>query len=253
MSPRAMTPPRRASGLPLLLAGAALLLGGCRGQISSTPPIHLNQNMDFQEKFEAQEANPFFADRRANRIPVAGTVARGFLNEDAGFYAGRTAGGGEVATSPVAVTRELLLRGQQRYNIYCAVCHGRAGDGQGIIMTGGYGYTPAPSYHEERLRAVTDGYLFNVITNGVRSMPGYAQQVPVADRWAITAYIRALQRSQAASATDLPADVLRQIEQTQNANIEQGSKGQPVVAAPGGGAPSSPAGPATGGADSTGT
>ncbi len=225
--------------LTLALA-AVLALSGCRGMVSEAPPIHPNLNMDFQEKFNPQEANPYFADGRAMRVPVAGTIARGFLRDDAGIYQGRTAGGAFLPTTPVPVTRELLLRGQQRYNIYCSVCHGKAGNGQGIIMTGGYGYTPAPSYHDDRLRSVEDGYLYNVITNGVRSMPGYAQQIAVGDRWAIVSYIRALQRSQNAERGDLPADVLRQIEQAQSANMGGGSTG----AAPGAPAPN-PGGPVT--------
>ena len=208
-----------------LFAAAVLALSGCRGMVSDQPPIHPNLNMDFQEKFEPQEANPYFADGRAMRVPVAGTIARGFLRDDAALYQGQTASGGFLPDMPVPLTRELLLRGQQRYNIYCSVCHGKAGNGKGIIMTGGYGYTPAPSYHEDRLRNVEDGYIFNVITNGVRSMPGYAQQIPVADRWAIVSYIRALQRSQNAERGDLPADVLREIEQTQSANMSGGSTG----------------------------
>jgi mono/diheme cytochrome c family protein len=219
---------------PLNFAAAALALlalAGCRGMESSRPPVHIVPNMDWQEKFDPQEANPFFADGRAMRMPVAGTVARGFLRADDAFNTGRS-GAAFVTTNPAPLTRELLLRGQQRYNIYCAVCHGKAGDGQGIIMTGQYGYTPAPSYHEERLRAVEDGYIFQVISNGVRSMPGYAQQVPVADRWAITAYIRALQRSQNAGAADVPAAVRAEIEQVQSANMAGGNQGTAAAPAP---------------------
>lgn len=194
------------SAIKLILL-AALVLGGCRGMDSDEPPIHLNLNMDYQERFDPQEANPFFADNRSMRPLVPGTVARGTLREDVAFFEGRTAGGGFVGRMPVPTTRELLERGQERYNIYCAVCHGEAGDGQGIISTGGYGYTPATSYHDDRLRQAPDGYLYDVISNGVRTMPPYGHQVQPADRWAIVAYIRALQRSQYASAEDVPADV----------------------------------------------
>jgi mono/diheme cytochrome c family protein len=202
-----------------------LLLAGCRGTISDEPPIHLNLNMDYQNKFDPQEANPFFSDGRAMRPPVPGTVARGFLKEDTGFYLGRTEGGAYVQTLPIPVTMDAVQRGQQRYNIYCAVCHGGSGDGQGIIMTGGYGYTPAPSYHDDRLRGESDGYLYDVITNGVRNMPGYAQQIPVADRWAIVAYVRALQRSQNATDADIPASARASIEQGSTANIGGGRTG----------------------------
>ena len=196
-----------------LLGG--MILGGCRGGVSGEPPIHLNQNMDYQERFDAQEPNPFFADGRAMREPVPGTVARGMLKDDTRFFLGRETDGTFVATMPVAVTQALLERGQERYNIYCAVCHDEAGDGQGIIMTGNYGYTPAPSYHDPTVaaRMAADGYVYDAIANGVRTMPGYAQQIPVADRWAITAYIRALQRSQNAGVEDVPTSELAGLQQ----------------------------------------
>lgn len=196
----------------VLLGG--MILAGCRGSVSEKPPIHLNPNMDAQERFEAQEANPFFADGRAMRQPVPGTVARGMLKEDTRFFLGREADGKYVSTMPIEAT-PLYDRGRERYNIYCAVCHDLAGSGKGIIMTGNYGYTPAPSYHDPVVadRMADDGYVFDVISNGVRTMPGYAQQIPVIDRWAITAYIRALQRSQNATAEDVPASVLADIQQ----------------------------------------
>jgi mono/diheme cytochrome c family protein len=188
--------------LAVLLLGLAL--AGCKGTTFDEPPVHVNPNMDFQQRFDPQEENPFFADHRAMRPVVAGTVARGFLNADTRFFLGREADGTLVSALPVPVTRALLTRGQERYNIYCAPCHGEAGDGRGIIMTGNYGYVPAPTYHNADLIAQPDGHYYDVILNGVRSMPSYAQQVPVADRWAIVAYIRALQRSQNAALTDIP-------------------------------------------------
>lgn len=202
--------------LPLAL-GFALVLGGCRGMKSDETPIHPNLNMDFQEKFEAQEANPFFNDVQemrgaAMRQPVAGTVARGQLRttDNAPFEYGRTASGGYVGTIPMEVTEALVERGQERYEIFCSVCHGYTGDGQGVIMAGnggqGYGYTPAPTYHSDYLRDIEDGYLYTVIANGVRSMPSYGHEMPPADRWAVVAYIRALQRSQNATETDVPAE-----------------------------------------------
>lgn len=204
---------------------ALLVLAGCRGMQSDDPPIHPNLNMDFQERFDPQEANPFFEDNMAMRPPVPGTVARGLLLEDTEFYLGRTGTGEFVEEMPVPVTREMLLRGRERYDIFCAVCHGKAGDGQGIIMTGNYGYTPATNYHDERLREAPAGYLYDVITNGVRNMPSYAQQVPVADRWAIVTYIRALQRSQYATEDDIPPSVLARIEQGGSANIDAARTG----------------------------
>lgn len=185
----------------------ALLLAGCRGTQSDNPPFHMNLNMDFQPNFGPQEVNPFFEDNAAMRVPVPGTVPRGELRDSSALYQGRTEGGDYVSEIPIAVTRTVLERGQDRYDIYCSVCHGKTGAGNGIIMRGDYGYTPASSYHIDRLRNAPDGYLYDVIANGVRNMPAYGQKIPVMDRWAIVAYIRALQRSQNASPNDLPADV----------------------------------------------
>lgn len=177
------------------------------------PPVHLNRNMDFQERFDPQEANTFFSDNRAMRPPVHGTVARGGLREDFTYHYGRTERGDFVEHIPVTVTRDFLVRGRERYAIFCTLCHGAVGDGQGIVTTGGFGYVPAPSYHIDRLRLEPDGYFFDVITNGVRTMPGYGQLVPVADRWAIVSYIRALQRSQNATEEDVPPEVLAGLQQ----------------------------------------
>lgn len=218
-------PPR-----PLLLAAAlgtaALGLAGCRGSTSAETPFHPNLNMDFSERFEEQEANPFFADESAMRQPVPGTVARGRLRTtaSAGVQLGRQAGGAYVARIPVPVDMAMLQRGQQRYDIYCSPCHGLAGDGRGIVMVGnagqGYGYTPAPSYHSDYLRGVPDGYVYEVITNGVRSMPSYAHEMPPADRWAVVSYVRALQRSQAASSSDVPEpERLRLATENPNVNV----------------------------------
>ena len=200
---------------------AALVLASCRGGEHGYTPIHLNLNMDYQERFDAQEANPFFADNRSMRTPVPGTVARGLLREDTRFYAGVNEDGSYVDELPVPTTLELLERGQRRYDIFCTPCHGAAGDGDGIITAGGYGYTPAPTYHSDRLREVSDGYLYDVITNGVRTMPAYDFQIPVADRWAIIAYLRALQRSQYAAQSDVPLSIRSEIQQ---------SAGQPAAA-----------------------
>lgn len=193
----------------VLLGG--MILAGCRGTLSDEPPVHPNLNMDFQGRFEAQEANAFFADGRAMRPPVPGTVARGMLKDDVRFFRGHEADGSYVRSIPIPITHDLVLRGRQRFNIYCAVCHGKAGDGKGIVMAGGYGFAQV-GYHNDRLRQIEDGYFFDVITNGIRTMPSYAQQIPVADRWAITAYIRALQRSQNATEGDIPPDVLTGIQ-----------------------------------------
>ena len=188
----------------LLVAAMVLVLAGCQGSLSEKTPLHFNQNMDIQERFEAQEANPFFADGRAMREPVRGTVARGFLKEDVVFWTGRNEDGSFVQDNPLTIDMALLERGKERYEVFCSVCHGLAGDGRGIIMTGGYGYTPAPSYHTDMLRAQPDGYIYDALTWGIRTMPGYGTQVKAKDRWAIVAYIRALERSQSASVSDVP-------------------------------------------------
>ncbi len=178
------------------LSGAALVFASCRGQISEKPPVHPNMNMDQQPRMEAQEVNEFFDDKRSMRQPVEGTVARGLQKTDKAYYEGVDANGEWIDEMPVAMTKELLYRGQERYDVYCSVCHGGTGDGNGIIMTGNYGYVPAPTYHQTRLREASDGELYSAIYNGVRTMPSYATQIKVEDRWAIVAYIRALQASQ---------------------------------------------------------
>lgn len=185
------------------LSGAALVFASCRGQISEKPPIHPNMNMDQQPRKEAQEVNEFFADKRSMRQPVEGTIARGLLKSDVAYYEGTDENGNWIADIPVSVTKELLYRGQERYDVYCSVCHGGTGDGNGIIMTGNYGYVPAPTYHQDRLREATDGEIYSAIYNGVRTMPSYATQIKVEDRWAIVAYIRALQASQNATEDQL--------------------------------------------------
>ncbi len=173
-----------------------LMLNGCRGMKSEKPPVHPNMNMDQQPRKEAQEVNNYFADGRSMRQPVDGTVARGFEKADLAYYEGIEENGDFVAEMPVDITKSLLYRGKDRYEVFCTPCHGITGDGRGIIMTGGYGYVPAPTYHQDRLREAPDGEIYSAIYNGVRNMPSYAHQIPVDDRWAIVAYIRALQASQ---------------------------------------------------------
>ncbi|MDR9417892.1 c-type cytochrome [Gracilimonas sp.] len=169
---------------------------GCQGQLSEKPPIHPNMNMDQQPRKEAQEVNNFFADGRSMRQPVEGTVARGLAKTDRAYYEGVDENGEFITEIPVDLTKSFLYRGKERYEIYCTPCHGQTGAGNGIIMEGGYGYVPAPSYHDQRVRDLSDGELYSAIYNGVRTMPSYATQIPVEDRWAIVAYIRALQESQ---------------------------------------------------------
>ncbi len=194
----------------LLVAAAACLaiavsLGCTRGRPSENTPIHLNSNMDRQQKYLPQSESRFFEDGMTMRKPVAGTIARGELHADDAYWRGRDAIDSVIAKIPVAVTMQLIERGQQRYNIYCAPCHSRIGDGRGIVVQ--RGMLPPPSFHEERLRKVGDGHIFDVITNGIRNMPSYKAQIPVEDRWAVVAYFRALQRSQNASLEDVPVEM----------------------------------------------
>lgn len=181
------------------LAGIVALgvsLSACQGQLSDKAPVHPNMNMDQQPRKEAQEQNNFFVDGRSMRAPVEGTIARGLAKTDAAFYEGIDEDGEFIDYIPVDLTKSFLYRGKERYEIFCTPCHGQTGAGDGIIMEGGYGYVPAPSYHQQRVRDLSDGELYSAIYNGVRTMPSYATQIPVEDRWAIVGYIRALQESQ---------------------------------------------------------
>ena len=171
---------------------------GCQGQPFSKPPIHIVPDMDHQPKYKAQGA--------AMRTAPAGTIARGALHDGDPIYTGREPGSDQpLAESPVAVTMEGLKRGQERFNIYCAVCHSRVGDGKGIMLQ--RGYVPPPSFHTEIIRNYPDGHIFNVITNGLRNMPAYGAQIPARDRWLIVNYLRVLERSQNAAAADVPTDI----------------------------------------------
>lgn len=166
--------------------------------------------MHDQPKVKPLRASAFFADGRASRPLPEGTVARGQLDDDGPFFTGK-ANGAYVRTSPVALTRPLLERGRERYDIYCSPCHDRVGNGGGMIVQ--RGFRRPPSLHEERLRQAALGYFFEIIGNGFRVMPSYAQQVPVADRWAIATYVRALQLSQTATLADVPAAERARLEQ----------------------------------------
>lgn len=188
----------------LVVLAMVAVLSGCQGEPSDKPPIHLNPNMDDQEKYKPYAASKFFADGAAMRVPPPGTIARGELHDDDPYYSGFLKDTICLAKAPVAATMPELTRGEERYDIYCSPCHGRIGDGRGIMVT--RGYPPPPSYHDDRLRGVPDGYIFNVITNGIRNMPSYRHQIPVDDRWAIVLYLRALQRSQHATLTDVPEE-----------------------------------------------
>jgi mono/diheme cytochrome c family protein len=162
-----------------------------------------------QPRHEPLERSEFFADGRASRPLVAGTVARGELREDEPLYTGKR-DGELVDEPPLEVDVLLLNRGQGRFNIFCSNCHGRLGDGEGMIVR--RGFTRPPTYHSDRLRGLPIGHFFDVMTNGFGRMPDYAEQISVRDRWAIAAYVRALQWSQYARLEDLDASDRQRLE-----------------------------------------
>lgn len=181
----------------VLAASFALLASGC------------DQAMSEQPKRAPLRASSFFADGRSSRLPVPGTVARGQLRLDEHLFRG-VSGGEFAATFPFDVTAKVLERGRERFDIFCAPCHDRAGTGRGMIVE--RGYRAPPSFHIDRLRRAPPGYLFDVMTRGFGAMPDYADQVPARDRWAIAAYIRALQASRDTPKEDIPPDELRKLE-----------------------------------------
>jgi mono/diheme cytochrome c family protein len=195
------------------LAVLALSLTACRGNPSEEPPIHLQQNMDFQERGDPQERNDFFADGRVMRPPVAGTVAHGLLKEDDHLWRGRLPSGQLADALPpgMELTPALLDRGQQRFDIYCQPCHGALGYGDGPATRRGGGFAVRPAnLHQQKLLPAPLGYLFDVASNGKGSMKGYAAQVPVEDRWAIAVWVRTLQVASQGQQTDVPEQVAGQ-------------------------------------------
>ena len=195
----------------LLVAGLLPALAGCR------------QDMHDQAKYEPFEASDLFDDGTSARTPVEGTVARGLLREDGRLYRGMEADGSFVVEMPVAVTAELVARGRQRFDIFCSPCHGRTGEGQGMIVS--RGFKQPESFHIDRLVNSQDGYFYDVITNGFGQMSSYASQVEPADRWAIVAYVRALQLSRRA-----PADMLSAAERQRLAAAAAPAAPEPAAA-----------------------
>ncbi len=189
---------------------ALLLLSACRGQPSDEAPFHLIPDMDHQPKFKAMSANPFFADGRAMRPLVEGTLAQGQLHADEAPFTGRDPGGNFLTRVPYAVDEKLLARGEERFNIFCSPCHDKTGSGAGLVIKHGY---PLPvNLAADHAKSLRDGEVFDIASNGVRNMPGYRTQIPAADRWAIVAWVRVLQRSQATKVDDVPADKKGSIE-----------------------------------------
>ncbi len=181
----------------LYLLFSFLLITGCR------------RDMFDQPRSKPLGASGFFSDGAASQPLPPNTVARGYLRDDEAFYRGAI-GTNLIIEFPFSITREILRRGQERFEIYCAACHGRTGDGNGVIVQRGF---PAPpSYHTERLRAAPVGHFYDVMTRGFGVMYSQASRVPPNDRWAIAAYIRALQLSQHAQPTDIPADQRAKLE-----------------------------------------
>jgi mono/diheme cytochrome c family protein len=187
----------RSLRLALGFALTAVVAAGCRQDMHDAP------------RYDPLESSDFFANGSAARPLVAGTVARGHLNEDAVLHTGKDAAGLPVAEFPFAISRADLDRGQERFNVYCAPCHGQTGEGNGMVVQ--RGYRQAQSMHIDRLRLAPVGYFYDVITNGFGVMPDYRGQIPVDDRWKIIAYVRALQLSRTGTAADVPADVMDQL------------------------------------------
>ena len=205
---------RRWATSAFCLLTSALLLVGCR------------QKMSYQPKYDPLEPSDFFADGMSARPRIAGTVARGELVSNPFMETGKI-GGVDGDGFPFPVTEAVVNRGQERFNIYCSECHGRLGDGNGMIPS--RGFRRPPSYHSAALRAAKTGHFFDVMTNGFGAMPPYAAQVSVSDRWAIVAYIRALQLSQNATINDVPPD-------------QRGNLGGAPVSSPAGAPAAPPAG-----------
>jgi mono/diheme cytochrome c family protein len=203
----------QAAVLAMALAGVA----GCRGVSSEDPPILLERNMYDQERYNPESYSQFFPDHRTMRTPVEGTIARDRYEDDPEVATGLLAdkSGYVLAVPPQIVQRSggmerFVARGQERFNIYCAPCHGQTGDGKGMVPCKrdkptdpceSRGFAPLPSYQDPRLRQMPDGQVFATITHGVRTMPAYGPQIPTADRWAIVSYVRDLQLSQLSQAT----------------------------------------------------
>lgn len=215
----AATPARRTALLAGTLAIMLLVAAGCR------------RDMYDQPKYDAYDPSTFFKDGSSSRQQIEGTVARDDLQADALYYTGKV-NGKDSEEMPFAVDREVLELGRERYLIYCSPCHGRAGDGRGMVVR--RGFSPPPTFHSEYLRKKPVGHFYEVITHGYGAMYSYAARIPVRHRWAITAYIRAMQYSREASPDDLtegeranlahPRDVEKPTPANQSAGVVEGHK-----------------------------
>jgi mono/diheme cytochrome c family protein len=216
-------------GLGLFLVGL-LAVAGFRGQKSEKPPIEIFPDMDHQPKVKAQVPSEFFADGRGNRQPVPGTVPLGYeapvskenpFPDEGKYRMVRYSSGTDYLNTgrfgdqwgtgiPMPVTAELMQRGQERYTIFCGVCHGASGGGNGVA--GQYGLVAIASFHQDRLRDMADGEIYNTIALGKNTMLGYGSKIPVDDRWAIVAYVRALQAAQTATINDVSPEERTKLE-----------------------------------------
>ena len=181
---------------------------GFRGTTFVKPPIDTFPewafpSMEHQPKLRPQSHNAFFADGRADRVPPSRTVARGMLRTDDHLHHGKASGGAFAAGFPAGLTIDVsfIQRGRDQYQIYCAPCHGAGGDGNGITKRYGMGATP--TYHDQRLRDMADGEIYNTITNGKNTMLPYADKLTPEQRWEVVAYVRALQRAQLGKVADV--------------------------------------------------
>lgn len=184
-----------------ILAAALSVLAGC-SSIQRDPPIQIWWDMKRQPKFLTEGETGLFSDGRNTRRPVADTQAQGYLEEDTAYYTGMD-GAMYVGKSPVPVTEQLIDQGQAKFNTYCSPCHDMIGDGHGIVPARAPQWQPA-NLMDDRIVQLADGDIFNVISNGRRTMPAYKFQVTTADRWAIIAYLRVLQRAGHATVADVP-------------------------------------------------
>jgi len=199
-----------------------------RATNSRVPRLSIISDMDNQPRYKAQMESPLFADKRAMRLPVAGTVPQGRPGIDAHLNLGVVDGEWATVLPPsIEITPEFLTRGQNRFDIYCAVCHGADGSGNGMIDARVQellesnpqeiqqtSWVAPANYHTDQVRSRPVGHIFNTITNGIRNMPPYGKQLSVEDRWAVVAYVRALQRSQLAKLDDVPAEERQALEAT---------------------------------------
>jgi len=191
--------------------------------VALTGAAACRQDMHDGPRYKPLQQSDIFADKRSARPIIEGTIARGFLHEDDVFYTGMQAGT-PVEKIPMPLTEAVVARGKERFDIYCSPCHGVAGDGDGMIVK--RGYKQPTSYHDPRLRNERAGYFFDVMTRGFGQMPDYAAQVSPKDRWAIVAYIRALQLSQHAAVGDLTKDERDRLERGETGPVPE-SEGTP--------------------------